>query len=175
MQIHVSLFEEDTRFLYDLTDSQQLLYFKLIYLALKTANKIPVNGHFITNKVNYRQGDEQLNKDLQAIMSVFPKFYKEGGHYCFENFERMHNYIVKKPHQVVEKFHAPTVDEIKKYCVSRDNKVDPQKFYDYYEARGWLLSKDRHVKDWKACVRTWERNTYESERTGFSTQNIQPL
>jgi len=54
-----------------------------------------------------------------------------------------------------EKFKKPTVEEIKAYCEERNNKIDPQAFYDFYESKGWLVGK-AHMKDWKASVRTWE-------------------
>ena len=56
------------------------------------------------------------------------------------------------------RFIPPTVEEVSQYCMERKNGIDPQHFIDYYEARGWELSKGRKVKDWRACVRTWEGN-----------------
>ena len=56
-----------------------------------------------------------------------------------------------------ERFKAPTVEEVQEYCTERGNNIDAQHFVDYYSARGWMLGKN-HIKDWKACVRTWERN-----------------
>ena len=59
-----------------------------------------------------------------------------------------------------EKFVRPTLDEIKSYCDSRHNNVDAERFYDYYQSNGWVQGKSRKpIKDWRACVRTWERNT----------------
>lgn len=58
------------------------------------------------------------------------------------------------------RFTAPTVDEVKAYCQERQNKVDPQKFVDYYTANGWRVGKNP-MKDWRACVRTWEKNGYD--------------
>lgn len=54
-------------------------------------------------------------------------------------------------------FQAPTVEDVRKYCVERGNKVDPQSFIDFYESKGWMIGKN-HMKDWKAAVRTWERS-----------------
>ena len=69
---------------------------------------------------------------------------------------------------ITGKFKKPTVDEIKTYCDERENKVDPQHFYDFYESKGWLVGKNK-MKDWKACVRTWERNNFEKSG-GFNKQ-----
>ena len=55
------------------------------------------------------------------------------------------------------KFCPPTVDEVKAYCLERKNNVDPERFVDYYSANGWVQGKGKPIKDWKACVRTWER------------------
>ena len=54
-------------------------------------------------------------------------------------------------------FSPPTIDEIQEYCRSRNNNVDPEQFYDFYESKGWMIGKNR-MKDWKAAVRTWERD-----------------
>lgn len=56
-----------------------------------------------------------------------------------------------------ERFKAPSVEEVQEYCTERGNNIDAQHFIDYYSARGWMLGKN-HIKDWKACIRTWERN-----------------
>lgn len=55
-----------------------------------------------------------------------------------------------------KRFSPPTLEEVSAYCRERHNKVDPQRFIDYYEARGWELKHGQKVKDWMACVRTWE-------------------
>ena len=52
----------------------------------------------------------------------------------------------------------PTLDEVKAYCLERNNNVDAERFYDYYSANGWVQGKNKPIKDWKACVRTWERS-----------------
>ena len=36
----------------------------------------------------------------------------------------------------------------------------------YYDAKGWMIGKNK-VKDWKACIRTWElRNKKENTDKG---------
>lgn len=60
-------------------------------------------------------------------------------------------------------FRKPTFEEVSAYCLERNNGIDPEQFIDYYESKGWVVGKSK-MKDWKACVRTWERN-----RKGKST------
>ena len=63
------------------------------------------------------------------------------------------------PKPKTTKFVKPTVEEIKAYCQERNNNIDPQYFFDYYEGKGWLIGKTP-MKDWKAAVRTWEKNNF---------------
>ena len=52
--------------------------------------------------------------------------------------------------------HHPTLEDVKAYCSERKNKVDAERWYDYYTSNGWKVGKNP-MKDWKAAVRTWER------------------
>lgn len=56
----------------------------------------------------------------------------------------------------VKRFVPPTVEDVAAYCRERGNHVDPQRWFDYYTANGWKVGRNA-MKDWKACVRTWER------------------
>ena len=65
-----------------------------------------------------------------------------------------------------KRFTPPTVDQVLAYCRERRNMVDPQRFVDFYEANGWKQGKGKPIVDWKAAVRTWERE--EVSRAGNS-------
>ena len=54
-----------------------------------------------------------------------------------------------------KKFKKPTYEEVEEYCNERNNNINPQKFIDFYESKGWYVGKNK-MKDWKACIRTWE-------------------
>jgi len=60
-----------------------------------------------------------------------------------------------------KRFKPPSVDEVRAYCRERKNMVDAEKFIDYYTSNGWKVGKNS-MKDWKAAVRTWERNGYSN-------------
>ena len=53
-------------------------------------------------------------------------------------------------------FQPPSLEEVKAYCKERNNHVDPERFIDFYESKGWMVGKNK-MKNWKACVRTWEQ------------------
>jgi len=58
-----------------------------------------------------------------------------------------------------KRFEKPTLSQITQYCFERNNNVNAEQFYDYYESNGWKVGKNS-MKDWKAAVRTWEKNNY---------------
>lgn len=62
------------------------------------------------------------------------------------------------------RFEKPTAEEVAAYCAERKNGLDARAFFDFYESKGWKVGNQR-MKDWRACVRTWERRR-KTEQTG---------
>ena len=80
-------------------------------------------------------------------------------------------YVVDKSQQTRTHFKPPTLEEVKAYCIERNNNIDAEYFIDYQEARGWVLSNGKKMKDWKATIRTWERNGYNKQKFKSSKQD----
>lgn len=55
------------------------------------------------------------------------------------------------------KFIPPTIEQVKEYCKERNNTVDAEKFVNHYATSNWFRGKTK-IKNWKACVITWEKN-----------------
>ena len=60
-----------------------------------------------------------------------------------------------------KRFKPPSLEKVTAYCLERHNSIDAGSFIDHYQANGWMRGKTK-IKDWKACIRTWERNRAES-------------
>ena len=61
-------------------------------------------------------------------------------------------------------FIRPTLEEVRAYCEERNNSVDPETFINFYESKGWYVGKTK-MRDWKAAVRTWEKNRNYKPKT----------
>ena len=61
------------------------------------------------------------------------------------------------------RFIPPTVEEVREYCQSRNNFVDPEGFVNFYTSNGWKVGKNP-MKNWKAAVVTWEKRTEKLHR-----------
>lgn len=71
--------------------------------------------------------------------------------------------------------HRPTVEEVAAYCRERGNSVDAERFVDFYASKGWKVG-NQPMKDWKACVRTWERREDKPKQTGrFATPDYDAM
>lgn len=64
----------------------------------------------------------------------------------------------KKERKKAKAFTPPTIDEIKSYIDEMGYGLDPEEFLDANEQTGWKMKNGQQVRDWKARVRTFERN-----------------
>jgi uncharacterized protein YdaU (DUF1376 family) len=53
-------------------------------------------------------------------------------------------------------FAPPTLSEVADYISENRYPVDPSRFIDFYESKGWMVGKNK-MKCWKAAVRTWSK------------------
>lgn len=67
------------------------------------------------------------------------------------------NNNITKESEKSSRFIKPTIEEIIKYCEERNNNINAEQFYNFYESKGWLVGKTK-MKSWKAAIRTWEIN-----------------
>ncbi len=69
-----------------------------------------------------------------------------------------------KPKEKSARFQRPTARQVADYCAERNNQVDPEAWMAHYVANGFRVGRNP-MKDWKAAVRTWERNGIDHRRT----------
>ena len=70
----------------------------------------------------------------------------------------------KSKKQKRQRFVKPNVEEVRDYARSIDfHTLDAQRFWDFYESKGWMVGKNR-MKDWRAAVRTWASNQKQYPR-----------
>lgn len=89
-----------------------------------------------------------------------------------DNKENISNADIKESSTSAQrktKARPESAQEVIDYCQSRNNGIDGQFFWDHMEARGWVFKDGRPVKDWEACVRTWERYNAEQAEQSAAT------
>lgn len=63
--------------------------------------------------------------------------------------------IEKEKEKDNKRFTPPTLEEVTAYCKERGKGVDPNRWYDFYLSKNFMVGKNK-MKDWKASVRLWE-------------------
>lgn len=115
----------------------------------QTASKTEANGkQTASKKENEKENKKEKEKEDECLK---------------ENIKEK----ADKPPRAT-RFTPPTLEEVKSYCEERGNSVDPERFFDFYSSKGWMVGKNR-MKDWKAAVRNWERdseNSFANRATG---------
>ncbi len=69
-------------------------------------------------------------------------------------------------------FIPPTIDEVKTYLSEKSiTCIDSESFIAYYEARGWMLGKNK-VKDWHCLITTWVKNNKRFDKNTTQTKAV---
>lgn len=74
-----------------------------------------------------------------------------------------HNITKNNRKEYKEKKIPPSIEEIEQYCSERNNGINANAFYDFYESKDWYVGKNK-MKDWKACIRTWEQREPKNKK-----------
>lgn len=108
---------------------------------------------------DYQRDDRQIDSQMTGNRQASDRQPTgDRQQYKNENKERREEGKEKTPSVFV----PPTLDEVIEYCRERGNRVDPEKWFDFYASKGWMIGKNK-MKDWKAAVRTWEKDSGGSQ------------
>lgn len=118
------------------------------------------------NRKNGKKGGRPKKDEETERFSEKPNGFSENptkpNKTLYKNKNKNKNKNEKKKDSIMNiSFSAPSVEEVAVYCKEHGYTIDAQMFVDFYTAKGWMVGKNK-MKDWKAAVRTWERNKTRS-------------
>ena len=70
-----------------------------------------------------------------------------------------------EPARARKRFVKPELEEIREFCFEKNINIDVDRFFNYYESKGWKVGVSP-MKDWKAAVRNWAKNDSLYSRPG---------
>jgi hypothetical protein len=112
----------------------------------------------ITNYDQYQGGGTEDDTEDRTVNGTGTRSLKK---------ERTHIVSgVGKPRELKPSFTPPTLDEVTAYCKERNRGVDPEKWFNFYEAKDWMIGKNK-MKVWRSAVHTWEK---DDSTTASTTQ-----
>ena len=135
---------------------------------LKSTNEITIestNKFSVITLVNWEKYQGYTEESTNKLTNKSPTTNQQ-----LTTEEEYKNIRIKEINNIRGKnFVPPTIEEVKDYCHERKNNIDPETFINFYESKGWYVGKNK-MKDWKAAIRTWERNRKESKNeTAYET------
>lgn len=144
-------------------------YFSKLYNKNKVTisrwiNELKKNG-FIKVSFTYKEGSNEIaNRYIQICYDGISKNDKEVLTKMLKNNNTINNNNITYSNRKAF-FKKPTLDDVKSYCIERNNNIDAEAFLDFYESKDWKIGKNK-MKDWKAAVRTWERREVKPKTMG---------
>ncbi len=165
----LALFNNDL----ELDDSVGQLIMELIKPQIQANNERYENGKKGGAPKGNTNAKKTTKKQLKQPMVDFENSQKQPNVNVNENVNANENVIKEKYKR--EKFNEPTLEEVQAYCEERNNGVDAERFIDFYSSKGWMVGKNK-MKDWKAAVRTWERENQPNLPSWYGKEiKAQPL
>ena len=73
------------------------------------------------------------------------------------------NRVKESPKQKRKIFVPPTLEQVREYAFERNSPADPEEFYSYHSANGWMIGRAKMV-DWKKAFVYWERKEFNRAR-----------
>ena len=119
-----------------------------------TINK-NVNGYNMCNNTSHNITSQEYYKPLKSSsLSLANARTREA--IPADDFSQSDNFS-PPVRESAKKFQKPTIEQIKAYCQEANKNIDAEAFFDFYEAKGWVVGR-APMKDWKAAVRNWAKN-----------------
>lgn len=118
-----------------------------------------VNGYNMCNNTSHNITSQEYYKPLKSSsLSLANARTREAT--LADDFSQSDNFSPPVQNQEPakpKKFQKPTIEQIKAYCKEAGKNIDAEAFFDFYEAKGWVVGR-APMKDWKAAVRNWAKN-----------------
>ena len=73
-----------------------------------------------------------------------------------------------------KRFVKPTIDEIELYCQEKNKHVDADRFWNYYESKGWKVGKSP-MKDWRAAISNWAKENTPPQTNYIPRRNDEEI
>ena len=142
-------------------------YFAKLYGKTKTTvskwvSELVKEG-FVEVSFTYKEGSKEIDNRYIKIIGGIDK---EGSTPLVKNLK---DNTTKVNTNITYSNKKPSIEEIKDYCLERNNGIDAEQFYHFYESKDWKIGKEK-MKSWKSCIITWEKRKQKTTTSKIDQQ-----
>lgn len=127
---------------------------KMFWVIIKPILDSSIKTHF-SGRQGGLKGKGITRNSVQESAPTQIRKGQKGSQYQEEREEEVKENGNERKMVKIQKI-PPDLSDVEAYCQERGNGIDAQRFIDFYTASGWKRGNTA-IKDWKACVRTWEQ------------------
>ena len=115
------------------------------------------NGKYPTYRFNKNYTEWRELSKKQPVIKKATVVIKSDNRLLSKVMDTKDNSTKENITKDIKRFMSPSLQEVKEYCLERENGIDAERFINFYESKGWMIGKNK-MKCWKSAVRTWEKN-----------------
>jgi hypothetical protein len=164
-----------------LHEVDQWRFVKLIILELQNKGYVPFDSKYLRSK-GFNPRVRPINNTINSLVKFIEIRNGDGNLVCNGICNGKSSEVSPNPDISISistpkvsntpKTAIPTIEEVKAYCRERKNNIDPDKWYNFYQAKGWMIGKNS-IKDWKAAVRTWENKSKVADNPKYVVPSVE--
>ena len=177
----------------NLTDTAIILFGFIDFYLRDASKKFYFSNEDLSKIINKNESTiTSALKELKNIgyINIYYKIKSGGGRIRFIKLQELENHILKtcvssvsklgkpnfpyivnnnkiKENKIKENkrmpFQKPSIQEVKDYCKYNDIYIDAERFWNYYESKGWLVGKSP-MKNWHSAIANWKKNNFDTNK-----------
>lgn len=116
-------------------------------------------NNYITRDVKYKQGSREIeSRCIKLVDNPMLKISTDN-----TNINITNTNLTDSNRKAL--FKKPSLDDVKNYCILRNNNIDAEAFIAFYESKGWMVGSNK-MKNWKQAIITWEKRDAKRQTMG---------
>lgn len=129
---------------------------------------VPDNCKIPNSKKTYEKNSQGITKNFHNTyeknsQGITKKFHNNYEKISYKNNKNTYKNTYKidskkNPDYLPDTKIIPSLEEVQAYAAEMDLKINPVKFYEYYQAKKWIKKNGEPVKSWKLTMCRWSDN-----------------
>jgi len=160
-KLYFTILHGDPEFEMITEETDKWRYIAFIILELQIKKPVPLDDAYLTRK-GFNLKKRKIALTLQLLQN-FVEVVTEDLIPCILDKDKDKDKEEEEDKDKRASFRKPTIQDIFSFCKEKGiRNFDPDKFWNYYESKGWLIGKTP-MKSWQSAIATWMKNSFGND------------